>query len=158
MSAQAKTASADVRLGFAWSPERDVRAKALYESGLNSADAAAAMGEGCTSTAIKSRASKLGWKSGAAQARATKVRPDRASRRALKARTVPSTAKILADCDPIISGADSESPVRARDCRFPVGPSDPLRMDLQLFCGAPAAPNERYCAGHCRVAYVNWGK
>lgn len=130
---------------FDWDrPGVEERARAAYEAGTPARLIAAELGGVCTEYAVRSRARLRGWEP-PIPALSRKVEPDKATKRAARPRPAPKTAKILADAE-------------AGDCRFPVGPSDPMRMDKQLFCCAPAEPGIPYCAKCAKRAYSNWGR
>lgn len=95
------------------------------------------------------------------------VRPDGASRTASDhniARSIEATLRAgpaRLECAPLppvhppgphsVTMADHPGSKRGA-CIFPVGPTDPNRADLQLFCGEPIPKGATYCPHHTEAA------
>lgn len=61
------------------------------------------------------------------------------------------------ECSVTMAELEPVDPIDGRlsglQCKWPVGPDQPYRMELQLFCGQPRPAAESYCPHHQSKAY-----
>jgi len=116
---------------LAWTDEKIVRLKKLWQEGLTTGEIGKRLA--VSKNAVVGKAHRLGLKG----------RPSPIKRQQKQAEVKKDT-RVFTLTD-----------LSAQTCRWPIG--DPKHEDFR-FCGRAVSPGKPYCADHCATAYVGSGK